>query len=126
MTHILEPARHTPILADADVVVAGGGAAGFAAAVAAAREGARTVLVEKFGTLGGCMGTGGWNAGAFSLKDLNFERFRDTHHPSSRTTVDEVDAETMDAIRRCGIAGEWMARIIESDEHLGVRQTLGD
>jgi 2-polyprenyl-6-methoxyphenol hydroxylase-like FAD-dependent oxidoreductase len=36
-----------------DVVVAGGGAAGVAAAVGAARLGARTLLVERYGFLGG-------------------------------------------------------------------------
>ncbi|MFK7692497.1 FAD-dependent oxidoreductase [Paenibacillus sp. HJGM_3] len=36
-----------------DVLVAGGGPAGIAAAVAAAREGARTLLVERYGFLGG-------------------------------------------------------------------------
>jgi ribulose 1,5-bisphosphate synthetase/thiazole synthase len=41
-----------------DVLVAGGGPAGCAAAIAAAREGARTLLVEQFGFLGG-MGTAG-------------------------------------------------------------------
>src|SRR5262249_5469164 len=41
-----------------DVVVVGGGAAGLAAAVTAAREGARTALVERYGFLGG-MATAG-------------------------------------------------------------------
>lgn len=41
-----------PILGKYDVLVAGGGPAGFAAAVAAARQGAKTLLVEA----GGCMG----------------------------------------------------------------------
>jgi hypothetical protein len=41
-----------------DVVVAGGGPAGCTAAAAAAREGARTLLIEATGSLGG-MGTGG-------------------------------------------------------------------
>jgi len=48
------PAERLPVLASADVVVAGGGTSGFIAATAAARTGARTVLVERFGYLGGC------------------------------------------------------------------------
>ena len=38
---------------DAEVVVAGGGPAGVCAAVSAARMGAKTVLIERFGCLGG-------------------------------------------------------------------------
>ena len=38
---------------EADVVVAGGGPAGVCAAVSAARLGAKTILVERFGCLGG-------------------------------------------------------------------------
>ncbi len=47
------PAREVPVLADADVVVAGGGPAGLGAAIAAARLGARVVLCERYGFLGG-------------------------------------------------------------------------
>ena len=53
---ITEPARHTPVIAEADVVVLGGGPAGIAAATAAARAGATALLVERYGFLGG-MGT---------------------------------------------------------------------
>ncbi|MBR1218844.1 FAD-dependent oxidoreductase [Bradyrhizobium sp. U87765 SZCCT0131] len=38
-----------------DVVVAGGGSAGVAAAIGAARSGARTLLVERYGFLGGAI-----------------------------------------------------------------------
>jgi 2-polyprenyl-6-methoxyphenol hydroxylase-like FAD-dependent oxidoreductase len=45
--------RRLPVRGAYDVIVAGGGPAGIAAAVAAAREGARTALVERYGFLGG-------------------------------------------------------------------------
>ena len=47
------PEREADVLADADVVVAGGGPAGLGAALAAARVGARVVLCERYGFLGG-------------------------------------------------------------------------
>ncbi|WP_439587581.1 FAD-dependent oxidoreductase [Hydrogenophaga sp.] len=48
----------TPVLAEYDVVVAGGGASGLTAAIAAARTGARTALVERSGCLGGTATSG--------------------------------------------------------------------
>jgi ribulose 1,5-bisphosphate synthetase/thiazole synthase len=51
-----EPARHTPVAGEFDVLVLGGGPAGIAAAASAGRAGARTLLVERYGFLGG-MGT---------------------------------------------------------------------
>jgi len=47
-----------PLLADADVVIAGGGPSGFAAAIAAARTGGKVLLLEQFTMLGG-LGTAG-------------------------------------------------------------------
>ncbi len=46
-------ARALPLDDEWDVIVAGGGPAGCTAAAAAAREGARTLLIEATGTLGG-------------------------------------------------------------------------
>jgi hypothetical protein len=55
---IKEPARETRVCREADVVVVGGGPGGIGAALAASRNGADTVLIERYGYLGG-MGTGG-------------------------------------------------------------------
>ncbi len=55
---IIEPAREIKVCREADVVVVGGGPGGVASAITAARNGAKTVLVERYGHLGG-MATGG-------------------------------------------------------------------
>lgn len=56
--YIKEPGQDIKVLTEAEVVVVGGGPGGHSAAVAAARNGAKTVLVERYGHLGG-MATGG-------------------------------------------------------------------
>ncbi|MBM3187304.1 MAG: FAD-dependent oxidoreductase [Chloroflexi bacterium] len=53
MQTIPEPSKQVPVVAQADVVVCGGGPGGFAAAIAAARHGAQTVLIERYGFMGG-------------------------------------------------------------------------
>jgi len=50
---IREPEREIIVLDQVDVLVAGGGVTGCVAAIAAARTGARTMLVERNGALGG-------------------------------------------------------------------------
>ncbi|MBI5289968.1 MAG: FAD-dependent oxidoreductase [Chloroflexi bacterium] len=47
------PEQQVPVIAECDVLVVGGGAAGMSAAIAAARQGADTILVERYGYLGG-------------------------------------------------------------------------
>jgi len=56
---VVQPERELPVYATVDVAVAGGGPAGWAAATAAARNGARTLLFEAYGFLGGMMTAGG-------------------------------------------------------------------
>jgi hypothetical protein len=63
-----ERARETPVLTETDVLVVGGGSAGLSAAVAAARAGARVVLAERYGSLGG-LATGGHIVLLLSLDD---------------------------------------------------------
>jgi hypothetical protein len=55
---IQEPNKNIKVAYECDVVVVGGGPGGIGAAVSAARNGAKTVLIERYGHLGG-MGTGG-------------------------------------------------------------------
>ena len=54
---VIEPRREIPVIAEPEVVVVGGDPAGYVAEAAAARNGAETFLVERYGYLGG-MATG--------------------------------------------------------------------
>jgi hypothetical protein len=51
----IEESFKTPVGYECDVVVAGGGTAGVVAALAAARNGAKTILIDRYGFLGGSM-----------------------------------------------------------------------
>jgi hypothetical protein len=55
---VLEPVRETKVCREAEVIIVGGGPGGVSAAISAARAGASTVLIERYGHLGG-MATGG-------------------------------------------------------------------
>lgn len=58
MSEHLEESLRTPVAGQYDVIVAGAGPAGVPAAIAAARHGARVLLIEAHGCLGGV-----WTAG---------------------------------------------------------------
>jgi ribulose 1,5-bisphosphate synthetase/thiazole synthase len=53
MKQIKEMPRVVPVMAETDVMVVGSGPAGLAAALGAAREGVKTMLVERYGCFGG-------------------------------------------------------------------------
>ena len=55
---VTEPEKRIPCVYNADVAVAGGGVSGIIAALASARNGAETVLIERFGSPGGNIGPG--------------------------------------------------------------------
>ena len=57
-TVVEEAPRRTPVAANVDVLVVGGGPTGVGAALAAADEGAKTLVLERHGMLGGM-----WTAG---------------------------------------------------------------
>src|SRR5438094_2996996 len=83
--------RNADVVAEADVVVVGGGSAGLAAAIAAARSGARTVLIERYGFFGG-NATAAWVGTICGLY--------------------RKDADGFDRVCR-GFAGEWADSIAE-------------
>jgi len=58
MSFVVEPEKHVPVVYDVDVAVAGASVAGVFAALGAARNGAETVLIDRFGSVGGNMGPG--------------------------------------------------------------------
>ncbi len=95
MTHrtLTEPARQTPVWGEFEVVVLGGGPAGMAAAVAAAQAGRSTLLIERYGFLGG-MGTA---AGV-----TNFCGLHANVHGDIRQVVHGVAAELLARIDRLG------------------------
>ena len=68
---LTEPSRQTPVFGAFDVVVLGGGPAGITAAAAAARAGRSTLLIERYGFLGG-MGTAAFVALMMALCDRRF------------------------------------------------------
>ena len=90
---IEEPARQIPIYGEYEIVVLGGGPAGIAACVAAARAGRRTLLIERYGFLGG-MGTA---AGV-----TNFCGLHANVHGEMRRVVQGIASDLLARIDRLG------------------------
>src|SRR6195256_6512300 len=90
---ITEPARQIPLYGEYEVVVLGGGPAGIAAAVAASRAGRRTLLIERYGFLGG-MGTA---AGVTNFCGLHANVYGEAHR-----VVQGVASDLLARIHRPG------------------------
>jgi hypothetical protein len=90
---IIEPARQIPLYGEYEVVVLGGGPAGIAAAVAASRAGRRTLLIERYGFLGG-MGTA---AGVTNFCGLHANVYGEAHR-----VVQGVASDLLARIDRLG------------------------
>lgn len=108
---IREPEREVEVLDEVDVLVAGAGVAGCAAAVAAARAGAKTMLLERNGVLGG-VATAGLMANIGN-------RYMDR---DGRIVVHGVAKEVIDRMVARGAASEkWACRevpgiVIDSEQ----------
>jgi len=93
LKYIREPERRLPVRGEYDVVVLGGGPAGIAAAASAAGHGRKTLLIERYGFLGG-MGTA---AGV-----TNFCGLHANVHGDIRQVVHGVADELLARIDRLG------------------------
>lgn len=89
-----EPQRRTPVIATPDVLVVGAGPAGIGAAIAAARNGAKVLMLERYGFLGGNLTIAMVNP-MFTFHDVNGRQ----------------------VIR--GIAGELVDRLVELKSSIG-------
>ncbi|MEO5734537.1 MAG: FAD-dependent oxidoreductase, partial [Rubrivivax sp.] len=88
---IHEAARETAVFGVFHVLVVGGGPAGLAAAVSAARHGARTLLVERYGFLGG-MGTAGGVTNFAGLYGRRGGQMQQLVHGVVDGLLDRIDA----------------------------------
>ena len=83
-----------PVLASADIIVAGGGFSGCAAAIASARAGADTLLIESGGCLGGA-------ATAGLVAPISSIRSNDGKHPFGGILQELLDDVTAKAKKYC-------------------------
>ena len=96
MRTIAEPAREIPVIREVDVCVVGGGPGGLPAAWQAAKHGARTLLIESFGFLGG-QATAGYVGPMLGLKEVG----------SDQPTAEGVTREFADLMHAMGAGRPW-------------------
>jgi len=97
---VYEPRRQIPLLTEVEVLVAGGGLSGVAAAVAAARNGADTLLAERSSILGG-VATAGLMASITNFYYTNRDEL----------VVGGIATEVIDRLaERGGTTGDWRSR----------------
>ncbi len=92
-TYMTIPARQTPVI-EADVFVAGAGTAGCIAAIAAARNGAKVVLIEKMPVPTGTLANGG---------DVQFSFHNTETDPGKALRI--VDGLPLELVERINKAG---------------------
>lgn len=107
--NIHEQSKFIPVMAEADVVVIGGGPAGLAAALAASKEGLDTILVERFGFYGGVITQA-------TMGSITWYRYADTIDAGGICTEFETRAQELGAsIDIFGVvAGTPLEKILEA------------
>jgi hypothetical protein len=119
---ITEPARQTRVCYEADVAVVGGGPGGHSAAVASARSGAKTILLERYGHLGG-MTTGGLVTMLHSMSDGTSQQIiaglcqewldrLDARNAVNHPRKEEIGSTDKEVLSR------WPSRFFVTDGHL--------
>jgi hypothetical protein len=86
----------TPIRYECDTVVAGGGTAGIVAAIAAARNGAKTILIERYGFLGGTLINGAGPLHSF------FNLYKAFENVEKVQVVRGIPSEIVERMKACG------------------------
>lgn len=116
MKTIQEPSREIPVLDEVDVLVVGGGPAGYCAAVAAARQGARTALVERYGCLGG-LATGGLVLYMDGIFDKAGRRVMGGLCWESMERLQDLGGLAQDSPTRLHVDSEWLQVVADAMCH---------
>ena len=113
MRYYEEPAKKLPVAAECDVLVAGSGPAGFSAAINAARQGAKTILVENADAVGGIATVGMMSHFTGSVKSKFYaellgrmtERVRGEHNEVPAITIDTEQMKILcqDMLEEAGV-----------------------
>lgn len=136
MKFYTEPSRNVPIKAEVDVLVIGGGPAGFSAAINASRKGAKTMLIEQSGAVGGVATTGlmshwtGKTKGGFYEEildrscDINKEGDAENGHSRRTINPEKLKFVMLSMLREAGVKLQLYTfaceAIVEAGKVLGV------
>jgi hypothetical protein len=119
MNYVMLDSREIPVIDEVDVVICGGGCAGVGAAISAARQGAKTLLIERMFSLGGMM-TGGLMSkiaisptnNSLALEILTrLDAYQHTHFVKSRPEV-PIDPENMKLLLDTMVVEESKAQVL--------------
>jgi len=97
--YVVEPSKKIPVAYDVDVVVCGGGISGTIASITAARQGAKTLVIDRFGMFGGNMGPGMFGGGS-------------VHYAIKTSAGGEETTALVNKIGVGGVPEEFLRRII--------------